>query len=152
LRGPLHPVFAQLVKIRRQPDLDGLIHAGRDVVQPHIRAQLIDDLTLGKRCTLTVPSCVPRELLQPLAVLIHRPEIHSPVAVTQKVQTAVPCHCVLACARIVTSEAHRLTPRSVLPDALCGSALIPLRLASLEWHASKEHRLPVASESTLCRL
>src|SRR5258706_5360865 len=58
--GLLDPVLAEVIEIGRQINGDELVGAGRDVVEPQIGAELVDNASLGERGCLHVPPLVMR--------------------------------------------------------------------------------------------
>src|SRR5207237_724036 len=79
---------------------------------------------LRRRRDFHVASLVLRVLLQPLAVLVHRPQVHGAVAVRKKINAAVPPHRILARAGILRGQRRGFLAFRVLPEVLRGAAFV----------------------------
>src|SRR5437773_12228941 len=67
------------------------------------------------------------------ATVGYGPEVHRPVTVTEKIQSAIPEHRVLAGALVVGRQlCGLLVAFYIPPQILCGAALVPLGVAALE--------------------
>src|ERR1700688_3523998 len=93
-----------------------------------------------------------RELLQVFPALVHGPEVHRAVAITQEVDPMVPPHGVFAGTGVVRGQRNGLASAGETPDILSRSALVTFGLAALKRHASEKERLICILENALRRL
>src|SRR5579872_2931907 len=85
-----------------------------------------------------------RMLAEVLAGLIHGPEVYGAVAVAEEIDTAVPAHGILAGSVEIARDWHGFLAVRILPEILCGAALVALGVAALKIHTSKEQRAALA--------
>ncbi len=152
------PLFAGLIEVRWQGDLDLAIRPRLNVMNPQIGSQLVDNPTLRQRRPQHVKASVTSQLLRLARRLastrvstntLHHPQVDRPVAIRRKVDSIVPGHRFAAGPGIIGRQRHCLGTIGPFacyfesPDRLGRSALVPLRAAALLGQTGKEHRLPI---------
>ena len=145
------PLFAGLVEVRRQSDLDLAIRPRLNVMNPQIGSQLVDDPALRQRRSQHVKASMTSQLLWLASTCVstntlHHPQVDRPVTIRRKVDSVVPDHRFAAGPGIVGRQRHCLSTIAChfeSPDRLGRSTLVPLRAAALLGQTGKEHRLPI---------
>ena len=137
----LDPPLTQLVQIGIQRDRQDRRLPACHIQHPQVRAKLIGDLAVAQGRIRHIESLVTRVLLQVRAIRGHRPHIHCPIAIAQKIHATVPPHRVFAGPVKVREQLRRLlVAAAIFPQVLDGSALVSLGGASVEGQACEDQR------------
>ncbi len=149
---PLDPLLAELIEVGSQGDRHHAVDSARDVVEPDVGSQLVDDSSLLQVGRLNVPAAVFGVLFQVAAGVFHRPDIERAVPIGDEIDAAVLPHRRETLADVIGSEIRGLgVLRGESPDFAGRAAVVAFDGLAMERRTHEVNRA-VGIDGRLARL